>query len=278
VLVAGALLFQSVRAGWGHTCGITTDNVAFCWGYNLDAQLGNGAVSSDVPSPAAVAGNQSFVAVAVGTTHSCAMSPDGAAYCWGAPDVVGDGSGITQPSPVPIAGGLTFATVGAALAAGQENSCALTSAGTAYCWGRNVVGQLGDGSAIARATPVAVVGGLSFASLSVGLYHTCGVTTGAVAYCWGDNGNGQLGAGTTELCPVPGLASPIACATTPIRVSGTVQVGAVAERVAGLDARVQVSTSPAALPNRNTAAMPPLIATGIPGFVPGPPARRLRQP
>jgi alpha-tubulin suppressor-like RCC1 family protein len=278
VLVAGALLFQSVRAGWGHTCGITTDNVAFCWGHNFDAQLGNGAVSSDVPSPAAVAGNQSFVAVAVGTTHSCAMAPDGAAYCWGAPDVVGDGSGITQSSPVPVAGGLTFATVGAALAAGQENSCALTPAGTAYCWGRNVVGQLGDGSAIARATPVAVVGGLSFASLSVGLYHTCGVSTGAVAYCWGDNGNGQLGAGTTELCPVPGLASPIACATTPIRVSGTVQVGAVAERVAGLDALVQVSTSPAALPNRNATAMPPLIATGIPGFVPGAPARKLRKP
>ncbi|HXT90544.1 MAG TPA: Ig-like domain-containing protein [Trebonia sp.] len=282
VLVAGDLLFQSVRAGWGHTCGATTDNVAFCWGYNFDAQLGNGGISSDVPSP--VAGGQSFVAVAAGTTHSCAMSPDGAAYCWGAPDVIGDGSGITQSSPVPVAGGLTFATVGAALAAGQENSCALTPAGTAYCWGRNVVGQLGDGSAIARATPVAVLGGLSFASLSVGLYHTCGVTTDAVAYCWGDNGNGQLGAGTTELCPVPGLASPIACATTPIRVSGTVQVGAVAARaadaarVAGLDARVHVSTSPAALLNRIAAAMPATIAPGLPGLMPGAVPRRLRKP
>jgi alpha-tubulin suppressor-like RCC1 family protein len=282
VLVAGDLLFQLVRAGWGHTCGVTTDNVAFCWGYNGDAQLGNGGVSSDVPSP--VAGDQSFVAVAVGTAHSCAMSPDGAAYCWGAPDLIGDGSGITQSTPVPVAGGLTFATVGAALAAGWENSCALTPAGAAYCWGRNVVGGLGDGSATARATPVAVLGGLSFASLSVGLYHTCGVTTDAVAYCWGDNGNGQLGAGTTEICPVPGLAAPVACATTPIRVSGTVQVGAVAaraaaaERVAGIDARVQMSTSPAALLNRTAAAMPAMIAPGLPRLVPGAPARRLRQP
>ena len=278
VLVAGDLLFQSVRAGWGHACGVTTDNVAYCWGYNLDGQLGNGTGSSDELTPTAVAGNQSFVALAAGTAHSCALAPDGAAYCWGHPDLIGDGSGISQSTPVPVAGGLTFATVGAALAAGQENSCALTPAGAAYCWGRNVVGGLGDGSATARSTPVAVVGGLSFASLSVGLYHTCGVTTGAVAYCWGDNGNGQLGAATTEVCPVPGLAAPIVCATTPTRVSGTVQVGAVAARVAGMDARVQASTSPAALLNGSETTMPAMVAPGIPGLVPGAPPRRLRQP
>jgi len=39
-----------------------------------------------------------------------------------------------------------------------------------------------------------------------------------------------------------------------------------------------VSTSPAALPNRNAAAMPSMMAPGIPRLVPGAPARTLREP
>ena len=46
----------------------------------------------------------------------------------------------------------------------------------------------GDGTTTNRLSPVAVVGGLTFASLAAGDSHTCGLTTGGAAYCWGDNG------------------------------------------------------------------------------------------
>src|SRR5207249_561648 len=84
----------------------------------------------------------------------------------------------------------------------------------AYCWGKNDLGPLGDGTTIDRRTPVRVVGDLSFAAVSAGQDHTCGVTTTGAAYCWGYNGDSQLGdeTTTTRLSPVP-VAGDITFAT-----------------------------------------------------------------
>ncbi len=91
----------------------------------------------------------------------------------------------------------------AAVSAGFDHSCGVTTAGVAYCWGDNVFGQLGDGTTTNRPMPVAVAGGLSFAAVST-KGHTCGVTTAGDAYCWGQNVRAQLGDGTTtdRLTPV----------------------------------------------------------------------------
>jgi alpha-tubulin suppressor-like RCC1 family protein len=89
---------------------------------------------------------------------------------------------------------LSFAPV---IAGGLEHTCGVTTGGSAYCWGDNDHGQLGDGTTVDRTTPVPVANGLSFASLTAGGGHTCGLTTAGTAYCWGYNFAGQLGDGTT---------------------------------------------------------------------------------
>lgn len=247
VLVAGNLSFQSVRAGAYHTCGVTTDNLAYCWGYNGYGQVGDGTFGS-AATPLAVVGDHTFASVAVGNWHSCGISLEGAAWCWGEGSLIGDGTGNTQSNPVAVAGGLTFATTGAALTAGQENSCALTVTGAAYCWGHNDVGQIGDGTSTARPTPVAVSGGLSFASISVGVFHTCGTTTDALAYCWGIDANGQLGAVAPESCVDGDTSYP--CATSPVRVNGTVQVGSLvgAAGVAGRTHQTRAAVAASTMP------------------------------
>ena len=107
-------------------------------------------------------------------------------------------------TPVPVSGGLTFATV----SAGGNHTCGVTSAGIAYCWGENGSGQLGNATTTNSATPVPISGGLGFATVSAGGNHTCGVTSAGSAYCWGSNSAGQLGNGTTinsaTLVPVSG--------------------------------------------------------------------------
>jgi alpha-tubulin suppressor-like RCC1 family protein len=249
VLVASGLLFQAVRAGLYHTCGVTTTNEAYCWGYGHYGQLGTGSYELAVATPVAVAGGHSFVAVAAGFTHSCAVSSDGGAYCWGAGSLLGDGSGLNQLEPVQVAGG-PFAMADGALAAGEERTCALTPAGAAYCWGHNDLGGLGDGSTIDRATPVQVSGGVSFATISVGTFHTCGITTGAVAFCWGNNADGQLGADAPESCAINGRALP--CATVPVRVIG--QPGAATAGSLRVEGRMQRA---AAEPSRLLRALGP---------------------
>src|SRR5688572_4290279 len=91
------------------------------------------------------------------------------------------------------------------LQVGRSHACAVALDGRAFCWGGNEQGQLGDGTLINRRTPIAVAGGLAFATISSGDFHTCGLTTTGQAYCWGVNQFGSLGDGSRvrRLTPVP---------------------------------------------------------------------------
>lgn len=85
------------------------------------------------------------------------------------------------------------------------HTCGITTSGTAYCWGMNQNGELGNGSETDSAFPVPVYGGHTFVSVSTGLWYSCGVTTSGTAYCWGNNASGELGDGsqTNSNVPVP---------------------------------------------------------------------------
>ena len=76
---------------------------------------------------------------------------------------------------------ITFASV----SAGSDHTCGLTASGTAYCWGSDAYGGLGDGTTTSSGTPVPVAGAPTFTALSVGAEHTCALTRSGAAYCWG---------------------------------------------------------------------------------------------
>jgi alpha-tubulin suppressor-like RCC1 family protein len=96
-------------------------------------------------------------------------------------------------TPAPLPEGVTLDTV----VVGGSHACGLTSAGKAYCWGRNNTGQLGDSTNEDRATAVLVAGGQIFRALTAGAEHTCAITKEEDdGYCWGNNTEGQLGNST----------------------------------------------------------------------------------
>src|SRR5262245_54074463 len=80
-----------------------------------------------------------------------------------------------------------------AIDAGNEHTCAITSAGTLLCWGDNYSGQLGDGTRTNRDTPQEVVGLSDVTAVSAGLAHTCAISGNGHLQCWGSNSQGQLG-------------------------------------------------------------------------------------
>lgn len=120
----------------------------------------------------------------------------------GAATITAAAEGITGASSITVTP-LVFAS----LSAGDLHTCALTPDGAAYCWGANVLGQLGNGGTSQENAPSAVMGGLRFQSLSARGLHTCAMTTDGIAYCWGFNGYGQLGDGGTDQGNVPGAVA-----------------------------------------------------------------------
>lgn len=187
------IAFKVIAAGSSHTCALSSDGVAYCWG------LGS-------TTPAVVTRDLAFGTIVSGLGYSCALSAAGAAYCWGdnSAGQLGDGTTSAHATPVPVSGGLTFS----ALTAGDTHACGLSADG-AYCWGFNASGQLGDGTQTASSVPVRVATDVSFRIIAAGFIHTCAATFTFTVYCWGDNTFEEVGqpvgTGDPHLVPTPVL-------------------------------------------------------------------------
>ncbi len=197
---------RQLAAGASHTCAVTIEGEVHCWGGNAHGELGLGFASADpVPAPSKVQGLPGpALMVAAGRFHTCAVTAVGALWCWGQNGfgALGDDTSLDRSLPVePL--GLPRSVV--ALSAGAGGTCVVVAGGDAYCWGSNANGQLGDGSRIHRARPVAVRGleGLG-RMVAYGEEFSCGATRALRALCWGRNDQGQLGDGTDLARETPG--------------------------------------------------------------------------
>jgi hypothetical protein len=156
-------------------------------------------------TPTAVNGLGSGVAsLAAGTIDTCAVTIAGAVLCWGgnAHGELGDGTQVDRSIPTATLG-LTSGV--AAVAAGLDHTCALTTGARMFCWGYNLFGQVGDGSGsefVLAPAPVAGLGSV-IAGIAVGGEHTVAVTEAGGVLSWGLNHVGQLGDGTTIDRPLP---------------------------------------------------------------------------
>jgi alpha-tubulin suppressor-like RCC1 family protein len=96
----------------------------------------------------------------------------------------------------------------------------LDRVGKAACWGWNVDGETGTGTAGVDAsmvaTPTPVAGDHTFRALSAGAGFTCGLTTASEVLCWGSNVDGVLGESAKDRC---GDVGPIPCSMTPVLIT-----------------------------------------------------------
>jgi len=202
---------MAIAEGDLHTCALSTSGGVKCWGTNAAGELGDNTVIQHW-TPADVVGLTSGVtAIAAGGDQSCALTNVGGVKCWGwnAYGQVGDNTLTNRLTPVDVVG-LNGGV--AAISAGFNQTCALTTAGGVRCWGDNRYGQLGDNTLTQRLTPVDVVGLSSgVTAISAGGLHTCALTISGGVKCWGWNGRGGLGDNTliqrTTPTDVVGLAN-----------------------------------------------------------------------
>ena len=146
-------------------------------------------------------------AVAVGSSHSCALHDDGTVSCWGDNWRGEIGNGTTDNysnAPVRVKNISNATSVSAAI----EHTCALHDDATISCWGANEIGQLGngqEGQGKNSAVPVKVQS-ISDATAAVtgggGIDgRSCALHQDGTISCWGNMEEGRLGNGSSPWLP-----------------------------------------------------------------------------
>jgi alpha-tubulin suppressor-like RCC1 family protein len=221
VPVLGNHRFEVIAAGpGGHSCGLTANGFAYCWGNNFHGALGTnsqrdqcGSFCSWTPHP--VWGNIAYRSLTAGRYFTCALTPDSRPHCWGSHE---DGSIGAGPDPVrcidykctvpvPVASAQLYQSIAKTAAAGSM--CAISLSGDTYCWGAMasaLPGAVPGCRGLSCSTaPVIIPGAIKLRSVVVGSNFFCGLTENNGVYCWGSNYFGQFGNGasTPERTGIP---------------------------------------------------------------------------
>jgi alpha-tubulin suppressor-like RCC1 family protein len=194
-VVGGFADWVSAGSGSQHSVGLRANGTLWAWGINTSAQLGDNTLVSKVSPVSVVGGFVDWIQLSVSNTHNLALRANGTAWAWGTSTTgaLGDGTTVPRSSPVSIVGAFIDWI---ALTSAGNHSLGLRANGTAWAWGSNLNGQLGDGNltTASKSSPVSVVGGFTdWAQLSAGLSHSLGLRSNGTAWAWGQGTFGQLG-------------------------------------------------------------------------------------
>lgn len=150
--------FTQVSAGDDHSLALDANGNAWAWGRNQDGQLGEGTTEgARVPVPVGMPAGEVFTEVHAGGAHSLALAESGHAWAWGYNFSGQLGTGEDSGSTSPVAVSFNEGAALRYLSAGETHSLALDETGSAWSWGNNTYGRLGNGSTAWSKVPVAVI-------------------------------------------------------------------------------------------------------------------------
>jgi alpha-tubulin suppressor-like RCC1 family protein len=201
VSVVGGFTDWLLVEGGSNTLGLRQNGTLWAWGRNSYGALGDNTIVSKRSPVSVIGGFCDWCQISTGSKFSAAIRTNGTLWAWGQNScgALGDNTTVNKSSPVSVVGGFTD---WCQLSAGMFSVSAVRQNGTAWAWGCNVYGSLGDNSTVSKSSPVSVVGGFTDwcqivqsgnNSNSLGL----AVRQNGTAWAWGYNGSGQLGDNTT---------------------------------------------------------------------------------
>ena len=221
VLLPSNTIVVSASNGLYFTCILTSTGRVGCWGENINgalglgstlaAQLGNALVYASMPTGTRV------VALSCGQSSSCALLNDRRVVCWGnnADGRLGIGSIVGANAKIGDAAGemgdalqavqMPSGTYAVGISCGDTTACALLNNGSVACWGGDLYGNLGTGSAASRGDNPDELGekflltklptNTKAVAVAAAQKHICVLLDNGKIACFGYNSEGQLGTG-----------------------------------------------------------------------------------
>jgi hypothetical protein len=183
--------FSQISTVFLHTCGLDENGTAFCWGNNFYGQLGLGTFDREIGLvPSRVDTDLRFATIAANWLHTCALTEDGAPYCWGDNQSaqLGHKELPAYAAPEPVAGGHRFVWL-----TSQVNNCGLDAEQRTYCWASHSAGL--DIDEDDQYAPAPLLDDPGFDRIYAARSSGCGLMRDGSAHCWGINRAGALAIG-----------------------------------------------------------------------------------
>ncbi len=192
-VVGGFTDWSSVSSGTNHSLGLRVSGSVWGWGCNQCGVIGDNTITDKSSPVSTVGGFSDWCQISTGQNHSAAVRTGGAVWAWGRNlcGQLGDNATTNKSSPISVVGGFTdWCQVSVA----GSHSLAVRTGGTAWAWGDNTAGRLGDNTTTASSSPVSVVGSfMNWCQISAGLTHSLALRNSGSVWAWGCNNCGQLG-------------------------------------------------------------------------------------
>ena len=206
----GVTTWCQISAGFLHTAAVKTDGTAWTWGFNSQGRLGNNSVVARSSPGTTEGGGTTWCQISAGY-HTAAVKTDGTAWTWGRNycGQLGNGTagfGSYRSSPITTSGGgYTWCQISASMS-NNGHTAAVKTDGTAWSWGANNAGQLGNCTIVSSFSPITPCGGgFTWCQISAGFLHTVAVKTDGTAWTWGVNAQGRLGNNSVAARSSPGI-------------------------------------------------------------------------
>ena len=211
VSIDGGQTVAQIYARQLRTCIVLDDNSASCWGFNEDGQAGDDSTNTYKSPSVKVEFPQGkgVKSMGMGLKHTCAILEDDTLTCWGLDShgALGNGDSDTSDKYTPQTITTPSDRKVVKVEPGATHTCILLDDGGVMCWGRDNVGQLGNGDTSdtihAPSSNVELPEGRAATDLSVGDHHSCALLDNGSITCWGLNNYGQLGENTTTNRHIP---------------------------------------------------------------------------
>ena len=174
--ITGGTNWKQVACGSDHAAAIKTDGTLWSWGSNLYGAIGDNTTVDKSSPVTTIAGGTNWKQVACGERYTAAIKTDGTLWSWGAGSSgkLGDNTAGNKSSPVTtIAGGTNWKQV----ACGTKHTAAVKTDGTLWAWGNDSYGELGDNTAVNKASPVTTIaGGTNWKQVACGYNFTAAIS------------------------------------------------------------------------------------------------------